>query len=115
MGVFEDIGHSFSAVGHELGVFVTQTIPGVATSIWNDTTGLVRDVIHIPQNLTQTAAPVLSGLTNKVTETVQSTISTLGTTISNVGNNAEKITGNVFNSPLIWVAGGVAILFLLKK
>lgn len=108
MGVFDDIGNAFSAVGHELGVFVTQTIPGIATTVYNDITGIAKDVVHIPQNLAQTAAPVVTGLTNKVTETIQSTVSTLG-------NTATNVTNNIFNSPLLWIGGGVALLFLLKR
>lgn len=107
MTIFDDIGATFNSIGHEIGVFVTQTVPRVASDVYHDTLGITKELATLPKQ-----ALTVGG------QTAQTLIQTTGSTVSSVVPATTKAAGDifnsVFNSPVLIVAAIAAVIVLPK-
>jgi hypothetical protein len=112
MGFFDDVGREF-------GTFFTRTVPGIgrdigntASSIYHDAVGLSRDIIHVPNDIVKSITPLADTV---ITRTGAVATNVVQTATSAVQQTVTQTAKSFFESPIVLIGGGLALLFLLNK
>jgi len=106
MGVFDDIGHFFS---------------GVASTIHDDVTSLVSGVGHLFEhtedqvvNVIKGNQQLIGGVVHEGVQLVDHTVQNTEALVGNIGGKAIDSVKGILTSPVILIAGGAALLLLMK-